>query len=133
MSEFEINVLELSLGELLTSTIDNLYTAISIFLTLVTAYLVSVFVANMKLSKLQFGIATTLYSLAYLFVSLALRGNAEAAMYLARRLREAEVSVSGSDAADYAWAYLGAAILVFVYTATIWFAFTVRSKNSNGT
>lgn len=131
MTEFEISVVKLSLGDLLSSSIDNLYTAISIFLTLVSAYLISIFVADVKLSKLQFGIATALYSLAYLLVSLALFANTEAAMFVSKKLRELEVSTLGSEVANYAWAYLGAAILVFVYTATIWFAFSVRSKNSS--
>jgi len=131
MTEFEIDVLKISLSELSTSNVDNFLTLISIYLTVVSAYLFTVYVTDFRLSKLQLVIITVLYSLVYLFISIALVGIMTVILFIGVLLVEADPSIPINTASSYIAASLGAGILALVYIATIWFMWSVRKERKN--
>ena len=131
MTEFEINVLKISLSELSTSNVDNFLTLISIYLTVVSAYLFTVYVTDFRLSKLQLVIITVLYSLVYLFISIALVSIMAVILFIGVLLVEADPSIPINMASSYIAASLGAGVLALVYIATIWFMWSVRKGRKN--
>lgn len=130
MTEYEVSMLKIAIGELIGTTTDNALSTLSILITLVSGYLVAIFLADSRLSRVQLSIATALYSLGYALLSLALMNYTELFQFLATKLGELERSPL-HNASNTLQGYFILATLVCVYVATIWFMLSIRSRTTS--
>ncbi|MEH6556985.1 MAG: hypothetical protein V7459_02470 [Oceanicoccus sp.] len=129
MTEFEAQSLTNEVGANVIAMGDGFATHITIFMTLVSAYLVVAFLSGKRLTTLQMSIATALYSLAYFFESLLLAAYLRTGGRLIERLSEADPSASVGLIGDMGGYYLGAVIIIAVYISSLWFMWSVRTSS----
>ena len=119
-----------SQGELIlfiNAQVDVIGTHISIFLTVVSAYLVISYLVGDKLTRPQVAVATSIYIVAYVFESIILAGLFRALLVAMRAYEDKYTitsewvfeGISGSS-------YFGLAIILAIFLSSLWFMWSVR-------
>lgn len=106
---------------------DALGTHISIYLSVVSAYLITAYLVGKKLSTFQVSVATFIYIIAYVFEALFLIGMSRMLVNTVKGYSE-QYSVINSSSIDIAFIspYIGIILGLTVLGASLWFMWSVR-------
>lgn len=114
------------LALIMVGQIDAMGTHISIYLTVVSAYLAISYVVGKKLTNLQISIATAIYITAYVFESIVIFAIFNSAIFALEKYQELNPSASASVIQSTGAIYLGCLILAAILVSSIWFMLSVR-------
>jgi hypothetical protein len=130
MTEMELFIQENQLSQLLASLSDALGTHISIYLTIVTGYIIVAYLVGTKLTRLQVAIATGIYLVAYIFESLILTTIIRTIGKQSSQLLLLDPAVAIGMMAQARAPYIGLVILIAGLIAPLWFMWSVRHPKS---
>jgi hypothetical protein len=138
MTLYELTDLQLSLFDLIAETATHLQTQLAIYLSIITAYLVTAFVAGKKLTRIQVLIASSLFVYASLNILFGMEGSIEAQDILIDMARENEKlihAVKGLPPPEAVkdkvpWLLFSSrALLLLAIFASLYFMWSVRRSN----
>ena len=120
------------LALLMVGQIDAIGTHISIYLTIISAYLVASYLVGKKLTTPQVSVATAIYIIAYVFEALILAALFRSATVAQQAYRE-NYSVVSSFVFDgaLASAYIGGIIALGILFSSLWFMRSVRQPKED--
>ena len=130
MTEMELFIQKNQLSQLLASLSDALGTHISIYLTIVTGYIIVAYLVGTKLTRLQVAIATGIYFVAYIFESLILTTIIRTIGKQSSQLLLLDPAVAIGMMAQARAPYIGLVILIAGLIAPLWFMWSVRHPKS---
>jgi hypothetical protein len=130
MTEMELFIQKNQLSQLLASLSDALGTHISIYLTIVTGYIIVAYLVGTKLTRLQVAIATGIYLVAYIFESLILTTIIRTIGKQSSQLLLLDPAVAIGMMAQARAPYIGLVILIAGLIAPLWFMWSVRPPKS---
>jgi hypothetical protein len=130
MTEMELFIQKNQLSQLLASLSDALGTHISIYLTIVTGYIIVAYLVGTKLTRLQVAIATGIYLVAYIFESLILTTIIRTIGKQSSQLLLLDPAVAIGMMAQARAPYIGLVILIAGLIAPLWFMWSVRHPKS---
>lgn len=107
--------------------LDAIGTHISIYLTLISAYLVASYLVGKKLTNLQVSVATSIYVVAYIFQALILATLFRSGLIAMGAYREnySMVSTFVFDGISGS-IYIGAIVMLAILLSSLWFMWSVR-------
>jgi hypothetical protein len=118
-SIYQIQTMAIAMG-------DGLGIHVSIYLTIISAYLVVSYLVADKLTTLQISIATGIYIVAYTFQSIVLISYFRAISMAAGALNELNPELGAGLPQRFGGGYIGLIILVAGLVAPLWFMWSVR-------
>jgi hypothetical protein len=130
MTKMELFIQKNQLSQLLASLSDALGTHISIYLTIVTGYIIVAYLVGTKLTRLQVAIATGIYLVAYIFESLILTTIVRTIGKQSSQLLLLDPAVAIGMMAQARAPYIGLVILIAGLIAPLWFMWSVRHPKS---
>ena len=130
MTEMELFIQKNQLSQLLAWLSDALGTHISIYLTIVTGYIIVAYLVGTKLTRLQVAIATGIYLVAYIFESLILTTIIRTIGKQSSQLLLLDPAVAIGMMAQARAPYIGLVILIAGLIAPLWFMWSVRHPKS---
>jgi hypothetical protein len=130
MTKMELFIQKNQLSQLLASLSDALGTHISIYLTIVTGYIIVAYLVGTKLTRLQVAIATGIYLVAYIFESLILTTIIRTIGKQSSQLLLLDPAVAIGMMAQARAPYIGLVILIAGLIAPLWFMWSVRHPKS---
>ena len=130
MTEMELFIQKNQLSQLLAWLSDALGTHISIYLTIVTGYIIVAYLVGTKLTRLQVAIATGIYLVAYIFESLILTTIIRTIGKQSSQLLLLDPAVAIGMMAQARAPYIGLVILIAGLIAPLWFMWSVRPPKS---
>ena len=138
MTLYELTDLQLSRMDLMATVLNQLQTTFTIYLSIITAYLVTAFVAGKKLTRSQVLIASSLFVVSSLLMTYAMHNSFVEYDRLEDLVRENQIlirSVKGlppSEAVEdrVAWfLFSGRGLLLSGIFASLYFMWSVRRSN----
>ena len=120
---YQIQTLAVAMG-------DGLGTHISIYLTIISAYLIVSYLVAEKLTALQISIATGIYVVAYTFQSLTLVSYFRALSMASEAINALDSEMGAGLPQRLGGGYLGLFILIVGFIAPLWFMWSVRRGDS---
>ena len=120
---YQIQALAVAMG-------DGMGTHISIYLTIISAYLIVSYLVADKLTTLQISIATGVYVVAYSFQCIVLIAYFRALSKAASRLKELSPELGAGLPQQLGGNYIGLLILIAGLIAPLWFMWSVRRGQS---
>ena len=125
MSEANIESLA-DLAMIATALVDAFGTHVSIYLTIISAYLITSYLVAEKLTRLQISIATGVFIVAYAFQSLLLVATALRINSVTTRMAQLNSDLGLGIATQYGLMEIGAVVLIAGLIAPLWFMVSVR-------
>ena len=116
---YQIQTMAIAMG-------DGMGTHISIYLTIISAYLIVSYLAADKLTTIQISIATGIYVVAYTFQCIVLVSYFRALSMAAKALTELSPDLGAGFPQKLGSSYIGVFILVAGLVASLWFMWSVR-------
>lgn len=126
MTEFETRILATDVAQLMTALADVLGTHASIFLTLISGYLVVAYLVGEKLTRLQVSIATAIYIVAATYEGLFLASTFRALVLARESYLKLEPAFSDSAFVVVRGDQIGLVVLFAGVLAPLWFMWSVR-------
>ena len=126
MTEFELGIIRNSDREIILLLGEGVATHITIYFTIVSAFLVVAFMAGQKLTTLQVYITTTLYSLAYILETLVLASYLTSHYYSEIAYRDNYPGAHTGFTSEMGLLYMLSALAIMTFVASLWFMWSVR-------
>jgi len=107
--------------------VDAIGTHISIFLTIISAYLIVSYLVGRKLTSLQVSVATSIYIVSYIFEAIILAGLYRTMINSVQAYRErfSVINPTSIDSITVA-SYVGVMIIIAILLSSLWFMWGVR-------
>ena len=109
---------------------DGLGTHISIYLTIISAYLVASYLVADKLTALQISIATGVYIVAYAFQCIVLIAYFSSISKAVSRINELNPEIAAGFPQQVGAGYIALLIMIAGLIAPLWFMWSVRRGQS---
>lgn len=126
MTEYEIADLAQAQFDRLVVLLDVLGTHLSIYLTIISGYLVVAFMVGKKLTRSQVGLISILYLAATIFEALLIVAMSKSMVDMVSYLDSFDDKISQSLFVALGTQYLGLAVLVAALLLPLWFMLSVR-------
>ena len=132
MTEYEKADLDSAQFDRLVDLIDVLGTHLTIYLTLISAYIVVAYIVGAKLTRLQVSLVSVLYFAATLFEALLIVALVRGSVHMLSYLGEIDRSVGDTLIANMGGQYLGLMVLIAGLIMPLWFMYSVRKNAKLG-
>ena len=115
------------LFQIIIGLVENIGTHLSIYLTIVTAYLVAAYLVGKNLTRLQVSVATFIFVVAYIFEALFLTVLFRSIVNATRAYSERfSVHSEANIYMVYGTQVVALVILIVIFISSIWFMWSVR-------
>lgn len=130
MTEYEIADLAAAQFDRLVVLLDVLGTHLSIYLTIISGYLIVAYVVGGKLSRLQVWMVSALYFAAALFEALLIAGLTSGIIDMISYLVTVDEKIDDAWVITMGGQYLGLSVLVAALILPLWFMWNIRRNTS---
>lgn len=130
MTEYEIADLAAAQFDRLAVLLDVLGTHLSIYLTIISGYLIVAYAVGGKLSRLQVWIVSALYFAAALFEALLIAGVSSSIIDMIHYLASVDDKIDDAWVISLGGQYLGLSVLIAALLSPLWFMWNIRSNTT---
>ncbi len=129
LSEYEKQDLEAAQFDRLIAMVDVLGTHLTIFMTLISAYLVVAYMVGAKLTRPQVTLVSALYFCATLFELLLVIAITRGAIHMMSFLSEIDKTIGQTVILNIGGHYLGLIVLIGALVLPLWFMWSIRRND----
>jgi len=128
MTEYERADLDSAQFDRLVNLVDVLGTHLTIYLTLISAYIIVAYAVGGKLSRLQVSLVSVLYFAATLFEALLIVALVRGSVHMMSYLGEIDQTLSQAIITNMGGEYLGLVVLIAGLIMPLWFMWSIRRE-----